>query len=76
MFHLLPNSLIALAKNMPKPLFIVGGAVRDFLIGFENQHADWDICSPMLAEDFAKIAKPGRPVTREIFYETILVNSR
>ena len=56
MFHLLPNSLIALAKNMPKPLFIVGGAVRDFLIGFENQHADWDICSPMLAEDFAKIA--------------------
>lgn len=56
MFHLLPNSLIALAKNMPKPLFIVGGAVRDFLIGFKNQHADWDICSPMLAEDFAKIA--------------------
>ena len=56
MFHLLPNSLIALAKSMQKPLFIVGGAVRDFLIGFENTNVDWDICSPMLAEDFAKIA--------------------
>ena len=41
---------------MPKPLYIVGGAVRDYLIGFENAKPDWDICSPMLAEDFAALA--------------------
>ncbi len=56
MFYLLPNSLISLAKAMPKPLYIVGGAVRDHLIGFENQSPDWDICSPLLAEEFAALA--------------------
>ena len=56
MFYRLPKSLIALAKSMQKPLYIVGGAVRDHLVGFENQSPDWDICSPMLAEDFAALA--------------------
>lgn len=56
MYSLLANSLISLAKILPKPLYIVGGAVRDRLIGFQNQINDWDICAPMPAEEFARVA--------------------
>ena len=76
MFHLLPNSLIALAKILPKPLYIVGGAVRDHLIGFENQSPDWDICSPMLAEDFAALATAHGFTVHAVYRNTGTVKLR
>ena len=56
MFDRIAKSLILLAQSLPKPLYVVGGAVRDHLIGFREKTTDWDICSPMLAEEFAAIA--------------------
>ncbi|MBQ8876071.1 MAG: CCA tRNA nucleotidyltransferase [Clostridia bacterium] len=56
MFDRIAKSLILLAQSLPKPLYVVGGAVRDHLIGFQEKTTDWDICSPMLAEEFAAIA--------------------
>ncbi len=76
MFHRLPTSLISLAKSMSKPLYIVGGAVRDHLIGFKNQIADWDICSPMLAEDFAEIATSHGFTVNAVYRNTGTVKLR
>ena len=76
MFTLLPNSLISLAKILPKPLYIVGGAVRDYLIGFENEKPDWDICSPMLAEDFANIATAQGFTVNAVYRNTGTVKLR
>lgn len=56
MYSLIANSLISLAKILPKPLYIVGGAVRDLLLDFGNQITDWDICAPIPAEEFACVA--------------------
>ncbi len=52
----LPKSLIALAKACEKPLYIVGGFVRDHLASMQSAHSDLDICSPLSANRFAEIA--------------------
>lgn len=70
MFHSLPNSLLSLAKVAKKPLFVVGGAVRDHLIGFKNEHPDWDICSPMLAEDFSALATANGFFVHSVYRNT------
>lgn len=41
----LPDSLTRLASIFPVPLYVVGGAVRDFLLGYEL--GDFDIASAM-----------------------------
>ncbi len=56
MLKRLPKSLLSLANSLPKPLYVVGGAVRDYLLGFLSDRPDWDICAPMPAEDFAVFA--------------------
>ena len=56
----LPESLILLAwelkKQTGKPLYLVGGCVRDFLAGFSLASSDFDLCAPVPAETFKKIA--------------------
>lgn len=52
----LPNSLLALAKACEKPLYIVGGFVRDHLAHMQSINSDLDICSPLSAQRFAEIA--------------------
>ena len=53
---ILPKNLIRLAELSPKPLYVVGGSVRDFLAGLTPKSSDLDICSPMLPDEFLPIA--------------------
>lgn len=57
MRQILPEKLKILAKACPLPLYVVGGSVRDYLAGLTPSIADWDICSPMSADYFSKIAR-------------------
>ena len=56
----LPEPLILLARELKKqtgkPLYLVGGCVRDFLAGFPLASSDFDLCAPVPAESFKKIA--------------------
>jgi tRNA nucleotidyltransferase (CCA-adding enzyme) len=54
---ILPEKLKILANECPFPLYVVGGTCRDFIAGFESSATDYDICAPVLAEEFAKIAE-------------------
>ena len=46
-----------LALSCPFPLYIVGGYVRDALAGLKSKTADIDICAPVSADGFLKIAE-------------------
>ena len=56
----LPEPLILLARELKKqtgkPLYLVGGCVRDFLAGFPLASSDFDLCAPVPAETFKNIA--------------------
>ena len=51
MIEILPKSLIELATKMPKPLYIVGGAVRNFLID-RSLSTDIDLAGAIPADEF------------------------
>lgn len=61
MQNVLPENIIILAKacleKTGKPLYVVGGSVRDFLSGFSLTSSDFDLCAPISAENFSAIAK-------------------
>ncbi len=59
MQRILPQNLVTLAQNCPTPLYVVGGAVRDFLAGLtpKNGQRDWDICAPLPPERFIPVAE-------------------
>ena len=61
------NDLKNLAKAMDKPLFIVGGRVRDSIIGYEN--SDIDIVSELKVDDMIKICK-------NLSYKVDVINKR
>ena len=46
-----------LALICPFPLYIVGGYVRDALAGLKSEVPDIDICAPVSADEFLKIAE-------------------
>lgn len=56
----LPKPLISLAEEVKtktgKPLYLVGGCVRDFFAGFPLASSDFDLCAPVHAEIFTEIA--------------------
>ena len=54
---ILNKNLQALADFSPKPLYVVGGAVRDFLSKRQAPSLDLDISSPMLVDEFLPIAE-------------------
>lgn len=54
---ILNENLRALADFLPKPLYVVGGAVRDFLYQRRAPVLDLDLSSPMLVEEFLPIAE-------------------
>ena len=56
MQKILPQELKTLADASPLPLYVVGGSVRDFLAERTSTKRDWDICSPLAAEEFAPLA--------------------
>lgn len=57
MNEILPEKLKQLASACPFPLYVVGGACRDYLAGLKSGHKrDWDICAPAPAAELEKIA--------------------
>lgn len=61
MRRFLPDCLVSLAEKCfeetGKPLYLVGGCVRDYLAGFSLAAADYDVCAPVDAETFSLVAK-------------------
>ena len=70
MLEILPKRLILLAKNCPAPLYVVGGAVRDYLAKLESRSHDWDICSPLSADEFAAHATSHGFSVRAVYKTT------
>lgn len=53
-----PEKLYNLARALPKPLYVVGGACRDKLAGLNTSVGrDWDICAPIRTEDVLAAAE-------------------
>ena len=61
------NNLIELAKSLSSPLYVVGGKVRDTLIGYDND--DIDICSACRVEEVISKCK-------ELKYKVDVINKR
>lgn len=60
MRKIIDENLITLANALSRPLYIVGGACRDFIAGLrlaEGNARDWDICAPLPADTVAKAAE-------------------
>lgn len=53
---ILPEKFIALAEKCPRPLYLVGGSVRDFLCGSLAADPDWDMASSCTQEEFVAAA--------------------
>ena len=53
----LSKKLITLAEKLPRPLYIVGGRVRDFIANLNSEDIDTDLCSPVSAEEFSRAAR-------------------
>ena len=56
MKEILPKNLLALAQKLPSPLYVVGGAVRDFLGDLDASH-DYDLAAPIPVEEVVAAAK-------------------
>lgn len=54
MKNILTNSFIKLTKAMPKPLYVVGGAVRNYLID-GSLSTDLDLAGAIPASEFVKV---------------------
>ena len=52
-----PEKFYSLALECPFPLYIVGGYVRDFIAGLKTDAIDIDICAPVSADEFLRVAK-------------------
>ncbi len=56
MIKFLPRNLISLASKFEKPLYLVGGAVRNYLID-KSISTDLDICASIPIEQFVDVVK-------------------
>ena len=61
------NNLINLAKELSNPLYVVGGRVRDSIIGYGSD--DIDICSACKTEEVVGVAK-------KLGYKVDVINKR
>ncbi len=67
----LPPELIALAQACGRPLYLVGGSVRDFLCGyFPDANTDYDLASPMSEEEFLSAAKSLGFTVKSVYRNT------
>lgn len=57
MYPIIPLQLKNLAQALGGNLYVVGGACRDFIAGLKSQKRDWDICSPLGAEEICAAAQ-------------------
>jgi tRNA nucleotidyltransferase (CCA-adding enzyme) len=56
MREILPQNLILLSQKTPKPLYLVGGAVRNYLAALPPSE-DYDLCGAMTAEEVSLAAQ-------------------
>jgi len=70
MRQIVPKSLQILATACPKPLYVVGGSVRDFLAGLLAREHDWDICSPLSADEFVSCANACGFTVKAVYRNT------
>ena len=70
--NLLPSPLVRLANACNRPLYLVGGAVRDTLANLTplQNIRDWDICSPMPFEEFLSTAQACGFTANSVFKNT------
>ncbi len=66
----LPKALVRLAERCSAPLYVVGGAVRDFLAGLHSASQDLDICSPMPFHEFLDTATQLGFEAKSVFKNT------
>ena len=64
------EKLHTLAKNSPKPLYVVGGAVRDTLLGIQGKNVDFDLSSPMSTEEFLLAAEKSGFTANAVYKNT------
>lgn len=70
MRKLLPEKLVKLAKSCPTSLYLVGGSVRDYLANLTPSIHDWDVCAPLSAEEFSKIAEQNGYFVQAVYRNT------
>jgi len=75
MREILPKSLSKLAfacqDTYQKPLYVVGGSVRDYLANtVPNCARDWDICSPLSADELLNVATKLNFTAKSVFRHT------
>ena len=68
-----PEIFYTLAKNVPFPLYAVGGAVRDTLANLPSSN-DWDLCAPVSAEFFSAHAEKCGFTVKGVYKTTGTVN--
>ena len=67
----IPENLIKLADVCQHSLYIVGGSVRDFLLGYTlGENADWDLSSPMCEEELLNAARVCGFTVRAVYRNT------
>lgn len=57
MKEIIPEKLLYLAKNLGKPLYIVGGTCRDYIARLSSRSDDWDICAAIGADEVCAAAE-------------------
>ncbi len=70
MRNVLPESLKKLARNCPRPLFLVGGSVRDFLCGVLSENADLDLAAACTETEFSAAAKAAGFTVKAVYPRT------
>lgn len=70
MRSILSEKLITLAKSCPAPLYVVGGATRDFLAGCYPKEQDVDLCAPMDPDVFVTAAKACGFLVQAVYKNT------
>ncbi len=70
MREILPKNLILLANTCPRPLYVIGGSVRDYLARLTPSISDWDICSPMTTETFTQVAQNCNFTVKAVYKRT------
>lgn len=69
----IPDAIKILAQSCKFPLYVAGGAVRDYLCGLKCS-ADWDLAAPVSYDDFKKVAENCGFTTQSVYKNTGTVN--
>lgn len=74
MKEILNENLKKLAGCCEKPLYVVGGFVRDYLAGLTRTESDIDLCGPVTAEKFVPVALRAGFTVSAVYQNTGTVN--